>query len=221
MIRLALITLLAVLCGGLGYFFGYNAGLSKTEPERAAAAAISAEPVSRSRKAEAPKAAPAQRARTQESTLALGERHLSLPLANLKRSDILDTFDQARGAGERRHEAADIMAARGTPVYAVDDGVIKKLFTSKPGGLTIYQYDPSERYAYYYAHLDRYEESIHEGQTVRRGELIGYVGSTGNADPNAPHLHFAILQLGPSREWWHDTTPINPYPYLIAALEAR
>src|SRR4051794_14096716 len=111
---------------------------------------------------------------------------LSSPIANLQPKDILDTFNDSRGEGERRHEATDIMAPRGTPVLAVDDGVIKKLFTSKPGGLTIYQYDPTQRYCYYYAHLDRYAEGLKEGMQVRRGDLIAYVGSTGNADPNAP-----------------------------------
>jgi len=110
------------------------------------------------------------------------------------------------------------MAPRGTPVLAVSDGQIKKLFVSKPGGLTIYQYDSNERYCYYYAHLDRYADGLKEGMRVRQGDLIGYVGSTGNADPNAPHLHFAILELGPAKEWWRDTLPINPYPLLIESM---
>jgi len=97
-----------------------------------------------------------------------------------------DNFDERRGTG--RHEALDIMAPRGTPVVAVDDGKIAKLFTSKPGGLTIYQYDPAEKLAYYYAHLDRYAPGVNQGEKVRRGQVIGYVGSTGNARADAP-LH--------------------------------
>lgn len=150
----------------------------------------------------------------------LGDRHLGLPIAGLKIDDLIDTFDQQRDSGERRHEATDILAPRGTPVVAVDDGFVKKLFTSVPGGLTVYQYEPGQRYCYYYAHLDRYAEGLKEGQSLRRGELIGYVGTSGNADPNTPHLHFAILGLGPSKEWWHDTTPVNAYPVFMGAMTA-
>jgi murein DD-endopeptidase MepM/ murein hydrolase activator NlpD len=96
-------------------------------------------------------------------------------------------------------------------VRAVEDGRIQKLFTSKPGGLTIYEFDPTETFTYYYAHLDRYAEDLREGQMVKRGDVIGYVGSTGNASPDAPHLHFAIFRLTPERQWWKGE-PINPYP---------
>ena len=105
------------------------------------------------------------------------------------------------------------MAPRHTPVRAVEDGVIQKLFASDAGGLTIYQFEPSGMFTYYYAHLDRYAAGLREGQQVRRGEVIGYVGSTGNASPNAPHLHFAIFRLTPERQWWKGE-PINPYPVL-------
>jgi murein DD-endopeptidase MepM/ murein hydrolase activator NlpD len=145
-------------------------------------------------------------------------REIGLPIAGLSASDIYDTFDQPRGGGERAHEATDIMAPRGTPVYAVDAGVIRKLFKSVQGGLTVYQFDPGEEYVYYYAHLDRYAERLREGMKVKRGDLIGYVGSTGNADPGAPHLHFAILELGPEKNWGQDNRAINPYPSLTGAL---
>ena len=105
------------------------------------------------------------------------------------------------------------MAPRGTPVVAVDDGKVVKLFNSKPGGLTVYQFDPDEKLAYYYAHLDRYAPGLAEGTVVKRGDVIGYVGSTGNANPDAPHLHFAVFVLGPEKRWWQGT-PINPYPLL-------
>lgn len=141
---------------------------------------------------------------------------LRLPLDNLKLTDIQDTFNQSRGAGTRKHEATDIMAPRGTPIHAVSDGTIKKLFLSKPGGITIYQFDPTEMYCYYYAHLDRYAEGLHEGQQVKAGDLIGYVGSTGDANANAPHLHFAVFELGPEKKWW-EGTPINPYSILVNA----
>jgi murein DD-endopeptidase MepM/ murein hydrolase activator NlpD len=105
------------------------------------------------------------------------------------------------------------MAPRRTPVVAAQNGRIEKLFTSKAGGLTIYQFDPSETFSYYYAHLDGYAPGLHEGQTVQRGEVLAYVGSTGNASADAPHLHFAIFRLTPERRWWKGE-PINPYPVL-------
>jgi murein DD-endopeptidase MepM/ murein hydrolase activator NlpD len=143
---------------------------------------------------------------------ALRSRALAVPVDGVKRSDLQDTFADAR-AGTRAHEALDIMAPRRTPVRAVEDGTIEKLFTSKPGGLTIYQFEPSGTFCYYYAHLDAYADGLHEGQTVRRGDLIGYVGSTGNASPDAPHLHFSIFRLTPERQWWKGE-PIDPYPAL-------
>ena len=137
---------------------------------------------------------------------------LLVPVEGVKASQLSDTFDQPRGK-ERHHEALDIMAPKGTKVVAVADGKVAKLFNSKPGGLTVYQFDPSETYAYYYAHLDRYADGIKEGSMIKRGELIGYVGSTGNANPDAPHLHFAVVELTPQKQWWKGT-PVNPYPLL-------
>ena len=137
---------------------------------------------------------------------------LLIPVANIEAGKLADTYGQARGK-ERRHEALDIMAATGTPVLAVADGKLVKLFKSKPGGITVYQFDPTEKYAYYYAHLDRYADGIKEGQDVKRGDLLGYVGSTGNADPKAPHLHFAVFELGAEKQWWKGK-PLNPYPLL-------
>lgn len=139
---------------------------------------------------------------------------LTVPVQGIAPAALSDTFDDARG-NERRHEALDIMAPAGTPVLAAADGHIEKLFDSKQGGLTIYQFEPSGRHAYYYAHLERYAPGLAEKQAVKRGELIGYVGSTGNADPAAPHLHFAVFVLGPEKQWWKGTA-INPYPLLRA-----
>lgn len=137
---------------------------------------------------------------------------LIVPVRGITADRLADTFTDARSAG-RVHEALDIMAPRGTPVLAVADGTVEKLFTSDAGGLTIYQFEPSGRYAYYYAHLDRYAAGVVEGKALRRGEVIGYVGSTGNANDDGPHLHFAIFVLGPQRRWWEGTA-INPYPVL-------
>ena len=142
----------------------------------------------------------------------LRTRNLVIPVDDVDRNDLHDTYSDARGS--RVHEALDILAPRGTHVVAVEDGRIEKLFTSKAGGLTIYQFDPTKTFAYYYAHLDHYANGLVEGQTVKRGDVIGYVGSTGNASPDAPHLHFAIFRLGPERQWWKGE-PINPYPIFM------
>ena len=138
---------------------------------------------------------------------------LLLPVQGVAASDLRNTFDDGRDGDKRGHEAIDIMAARGTPVLAVDDGRIAKLFLSEPGGITVYQFDPSGQFAYYYAHLDRYADGLIEGQTVRRGVVLGYVGATGNASPDAPHLHFALFRLGLEKQWWKGE-PVNPFEFL-------
>lgn len=140
---------------------------------------------------------------------------LLVPVAGIQASQLQDTFNDMRGS-ERAHEALDIMAPRGTPVLAATDGTVEKLFESVPGGLAIYEFDPTRTHAYYYAHLDRYAAGLAEGQQLHRGDVIGYVGSTGNASEDAPHLHFAIFVLGPEKRWWQGTA-INPYPLLKAA----
>ena len=147
-----------------------------------------------------------------EAIGALAGRNLQIPVAGVAAKRLVDTFNDARAVG-RRHDAIDIMAPRGTEVRAVDDGTIAKLFTSKAGGLTIYQFDPTQTFSYYYAHLDGYASGVAEQQPVKRGQLLGYVGSTGNASDEAPHLHFAIARLGTDHAWWKGD-PINPYPLL-------
>jgi peptidoglycan LD-endopeptidase LytH len=142
----------------------------------------------------------------------LKRRSLEIPVEGIKPSQLRDTFADSRALG-RPHEAIDIMAPKGTPVHAVEDGTIAKLFTSAAGGLTIYQFDPSGTFSYYYAHLDSYAAGLREGQQVRRDQVIGYVGSTGNASASAPHLHFAIYRLDADRRWWKGEA-INPYPVL-------
>jgi murein DD-endopeptidase MepM/ murein hydrolase activator NlpD len=142
----------------------------------------------------------------------LRQRNLVLPVQGIHPEELRDTFAESRSGG-RVHEALDIMAPRNTPVLAVEDGRVAKLFTSKQGGLTIYQFDPTEVYAYYYAHLERYADGLQEGGQVRRGQVIGYVGSSGNAAPDGPHLHFAIFRLTPEKHWW-EGEPINPFTVL-------
>lgn len=143
---------------------------------------------------------------------ALAARKLLVPVAGVPAAALRDTFGDSRTG--HAHEALDIPAPRGTPVVAVEDGEIVKLFTSKPGGLTVYQFDPSRSFAYYYAHLDRYADGLREKMPVRRGDLLGYVGTSGNAAPDSPHLHFAIFKLGPDKRWWQGA-PLNPYPVLV------
>jgi peptidoglycan LD-endopeptidase LytH len=150
--------------------------------------------------------------RTPMAGFTLGRDPIVMPVEGAKAADLHDSFAESRGT--HKHEAIDIMAPRGTPVVAAVDGTIEKLFTSKPGGLTIYEFDRERNYCYYYAHLDRYAEDLKEGQIVHRNDRLGYVGSTGDASAEAPHLHFAIMQLGPEKRWWVGS-PINPYPYLL------
>lgn len=138
----------------------------------------------------------------------LRSRLLALPVQGVTAAQLQPSFEQTRG--ERRHEAIDILAPEGTPVFAVEGGRIVKLFVSDRGGLTIYQFDPLERYAYYYAHLSRYAPGLREGQQISRGEVIGYVGVSGNAPPDTPHLHFAIFELSPEKRWW-EGRPIDPF----------
>jgi murein DD-endopeptidase MepM/ murein hydrolase activator NlpD len=131
-----------------------------------------------------------------------------MPIDDVSVESIKGGFTEARGP--RRHEAVDIAAPRGTPIHAVQDGTIAKLFLSKPGGTTIYQFDLDARLCYYYAHLERYAAGLHDGQRVSQGEIIGYVGSSGNASPAAPHLHFAIFELNGDRKWWQGRA-LDPY----------
>jgi peptidoglycan LD-endopeptidase LytH len=139
-----------------------------------------------------------------------------VPVAGISPSELHDNYLQMRGGGTRTHGAIDIMAPRGTPVIAAIDGTVRKLFTSAGGGLTIYQFDRAEEYVYYYAHLDSYAAGLAENQFIEKGTVIGYVGTTGNAAPDAPHLHFAIELLPPTKEWWKGT-PVNPYPVLVSS----
>lgn len=142
----------------------------------------------------------------------LQRRKLEMPVEGVMKSALHDSFTDSRALG-RPHDAIDIMAPKGTPVVAVEDGTVAKLFTSVAGGLTLYQFDPAGEFSYYYAHLDSYAPGIREAQAVRRGQTIGYVGSTGNASASAPHLHFAISRLEAERRWWKGE-PVNPYPVL-------
>ena len=142
----------------------------------------------------------------------LTDRDLLIPVEGVKREQLLRTFTERRSGG-RSHEAIDILAPMNTPVRAVEGGTIARLFFSKAGGITIYQFDPSERFCYYYAHLDHYAENLREGQRVSKGQVIGFVGVSGNAPKTTPHLHFAIFRLTDAKRWW-EGTPLDPFDVL-------
>jgi peptidoglycan LD-endopeptidase LytH len=144
------------------------------------------------------------------------EPAIASPIRGMKASELRDTFNEMHNG--HRHEAIDISEPAGTPVRAVVDGTIQKLFFSKAGGNTIYEFDRGGVYCYYYAHLERYSDGLHDGRSVSQGDVIGYVGSTGDASPAAPHLHFAIYLVGPQKHWWKGS-PIDPYPILERTLK--
>ena len=143
-----------------------------------------------------------------------GKAGLVIPVAGVKAEQLTDNFSDARGGGSRLHEALDIMAPRGTPVVAAAAGTVEKLFHSDAGGNTIYVRTPDRNTIHYYAHLDRYADGLREGQSVTQGQTLGAVGSTGDASPDAPHLHFEIMQTKPDAKWYEPATSIDPYPLL-------
>jgi murein DD-endopeptidase MepM/ murein hydrolase activator NlpD len=143
----------------------------------------------------------------------LRERRLLVPVQGVTREGLQASFEDARGGDTRVHEAIDILAPRHTPVLAADDGTIARLFYSRAGGITVYQFDPSQEYVYYYAHLERYADDLNAGDEVRRGQVLGYVGTSGNAPKDTPHLHFAIYRVTQEKRWWGGV-PIDPYQVL-------
>jgi murein DD-endopeptidase MepM/ murein hydrolase activator NlpD len=145
--------------------------------------------------------------------------NLLFPVAGTDSTRLDDSFDDPRDGGARRHHAIDIMAPRGSAVLAVQDGRILRLSKSAKGGTTIYAADLEDQFVYYYAHLDRYHASIYAGRPVLRGDTIGYVGTTGNAPKDVPHLHFQVMRMPADRKYWVGE-PINPYPLLRATSTA-
>ena len=139
-------------------------------------------------------------------------KELIIPVSGVSAGELRDTFTEARGNG-RVHDAIDIPAARNTPVISATNGRVLKLFTSKAGGLMVYAADSSEQFILMYGHLDGYAPGLAEGSLLARGQTIGFVGTTGNAPPDLPHLHFAIAHSGDISKWWRGS-PVNPYPLL-------
>ncbi|CEJ47093.1 M23 family metallopeptidase [Xanthomonas citri pv. bilvae] len=231
--KLLMTLVVGVVLGAAGYWW-----LERTAPEAKVEPSSSAAPVAtdRSSASAAPMAAPAAtaaaapmaasapptdappagmpvaRTPAHSPAAAAPGSGLLIPVQGISASQLQDTFTDARSEG-RVHDAIDILAPTGTPVVAVADGTVEKLFTSDRGGLTVYQFEPGGKYCYYYAHLERYADGLAEKQSIKRGQVIGYVGSTGNANPAAPHLHFEIHRLGPEKQWWKGDA-LNPYPVL-------
>ncbi|MEQ7872542.1 M23 family metallopeptidase [Sphingomonas sp. ASV193] len=153
--------------------------------------------------------------------LVVGPAGLAVPVEGVKPGQLVDTFTQSRANGARLHNAIDIMAPEGTPVRAAAPGRIEKLFESVgKGGTTVYQRSDDGQWVYYYAHLNSYAPGLAEGQHLNQGDLVGFVGHSGDAVAAGPHLHFAINQMAPGEKWYQGT-PINPYPLLAARPVAR
>lgn len=165
---------------------------------------------SRARPSTAPSPAPAAPA-TKSDVEYLRGRLLMVPVAGIAPEHVADTYQAARSGG-RVHRALDILAPRGTPVVAADDGRVYKVGSNALGGLTVYAVDSEERFIYYYAHLDAYRDGLREGMPLRQGDLLGFVGTSGNAPANTPHLHFQVMRMRPDRYW--DGAPLNPLPFL-------
>ena len=172
-----------------------------------------AEPAAAGEAAQAQVATPAETPAIVAPPSAAGDA-LIVPVAGVRADQLSDSFADERAGGERLHEALDIMAPRGTQVLAAAPGKVESLFKSDAGGNTIYVRSEDGRTIYYYAHLDAYAEGLKEGDAVGRGQSLGTVGSSGNASPDGPHLHFAILRTTPDAAWWEPATAINPYPLL-------
>ncbi len=153
--------------------------------------------------------------------LVLGPAGLAVPVAGIEVHDLVDTYRQSRSGGARVHNAIDIMAPDGTPVVAAAEGTVEKLYFSRGGGgITVYVRSPDQQWIYYYAHLQEYAPGLREGQKVERGARLGSVGSTGNANPAGPHLHFAVYRMEPG-EPWYEGVPVNPYPLLAGEGQGR
>ena len=178
------------------------------------AVAPAADGVESSRSPQGPPIAGASTVATSPPTQREAEQ-LIVPVQGIAAAQLSDTFTDARGGGSRLHEALDIMAPAGTPVVAAGGGTVEKLFQSDAGGNTVYVRSDDRRTIHYYAHLQGYARGLKEGQKVRPGQALGTVGTSGNANPAAPHLHFAVMRTTPDAEWWEPSTAVNPYPMLV------
>ncbi|MBA3890952.1 MAG: M23 family metallopeptidase [Gemmatimonadaceae bacterium] len=201
MIALSLFVLAAPACAGYG----------PTDPSSRPAPVTAPAPAA----VVAPLTDEAEPASGPSAAALLEARQLAIPVAGVDPHRLQDSFTAGREGG-RRHHAIDIMAGHGTPVIAADSGRILRLSRSNLGGITIFATDPREALVYYYAHLSGYREGLAEGMSVARGDTIGYVGSSGNARADAPHLHFQVMLMPAERRNYWNGEPLNPYPALLA-----
>ena len=143
----------------------------------------------------------------------LRTRQILVPVAGADMSKVYDTFNDPRDGGERVHRAIDILAPRGTPILSADDGRILRMSTNALGGISMYTVDPQNRIVYYYAHMDHYNDAMSPGREIVKGDTLGYVGTTGNAPKNMPHLHFQVMRWPADGKYWNGE-PIDPYELL-------
>jgi murein DD-endopeptidase MepM/ murein hydrolase activator NlpD len=134
------------------------------------------------------------------------EPTLSLPVQGASRSDIQSYFMAPRNGGRREHHGVDIFAARGTPVVAASDGIVSSVGTNNLGGNVVWVARPFRGEAHYYAHLETQVATA--GSRVAAGDVLGTVGTTGNARGGPPHLHFGIYAA---------RAPVDPLPYMEPA----
>ena len=227
---LAMVFAAVAMTRGLGMSTGSKADLTSDSmtalgdsveltPAEAAAAGVTRDTAASPVAPTAPSGPTAPPVTATATDLEMLGREMTLPLAGIDPTKMRSSFNDLRG-GTRRHEALDIMAPRRTPILSATKGRVLKLFTSKAGGLMVYAADASEQFILMYAHLDGYAPGLREGAELERGQLIGYVGSTGNASPSAPHLHLAIARSGNVAQWWKGV-PVDPLPVLQRAAARK
>jgi peptidoglycan LD-endopeptidase LytH len=146
-------------------------------------------------------------------------RRILMPVAGADMSKVEDSFYEPRDGG-RTHRAIDILAPRGTPILAADDGKILRMSTSELGGISMYTVDPDARLVYYYAHMDHYNNAMSPGREIVKGDTLGFVGTTGNAPKDLPHLHFQVMRWPADNKYW-DGEPIDPFEALGGVRHER
>jgi Membrane proteins related to metalloendopeptidases len=217
-VECALVVAMVAAAVAMARGYGIRTGDAPVGPAGATSTAPigDARPMARDSAADIPAVTPSGTEAVTPDDLALLSREIAMPLDGVNPSTLHSNFDERRGGGTRAHQALDIMAARRTPIRSAAAGRVLKLFTSAAGGLMVYAADSSERFVLMYAHLDGYAPELHDGTRLARGQVIGYVGSTGNASPTAPHLHFAIARSADVKRWSRGK-PIDPLPILVAS----
>ncbi|MEO7367971.1 MAG: M23 family metallopeptidase [Gemmatimonadaceae bacterium] len=145
---------------------------------------------------------------------------LMVPVDGVTPKQLRNTFNEARDGG-RTHRATDILAPRGTPVVAAISGEVARMSQNTLGGVTVYLTDDEKKYVYYYAHLDHYSDALTPGLKVSDGDVIGYVGTSGNAPPDTPHLHFQAMRINPGQHDWWNGTPVDVRLFMTRTGKAR